>query len=139
MSEYTILNVIPTSESQLTPEDISSLLHNRTEFQTDTIYMARFGGDERERLKFELLSQEEGELVYELPIQNRIQEETTLANVIISYYEDTGDHFESTLYEVTAFSAAEQVDFVMIHDDYGSKIESYYQEEFGISTKIRPP
>lgn len=141
MSEYTILNVIPMEETDLSAEDVHPSVRART-YRTrkdNSLYTARYGGDVRDQTFQELLSEDDGNLVYDLPTKNYIHDSKPLCYVIIAYFEDTGDHYESTLYKLSAYSGVKEVDMVEIHNDHGEKIESYYQDEFDLDTEIRPP
>lgn len=143
MSEYTIVNVIPTSSFGADGFDEclhSNLYHGSIKLSPNgSIATARIGGDERGEVYKELISDDYGSLIYDAPIhQIDANEGEHICYVIIDYFEDTGSHHESELYEVTAFGSAEKIDEVEILNDLtGEQLEAYYEEEYSLETDIR--
>lgn len=142
MSEYTIINVVSDEHSL---EEFKSTLELKTysrfvRLRNESV-LARFGGDKRDTIKEELIGSESGEIIYETPIELRVLETGEfLAYVIINYFEDTGNHHESELFEVRAFDEAVKIDEVRIDDDRtGEKVDEYYREQHGLITSIEPP
>jgi hypothetical protein len=143
MSEYTIINFIPdgrsATEFEWPIESATNCRFVRTR-ANDSVVLARAGGDKRPELRRDLISETQGNLIYDIPIEVGADDGELLGHLIINYFEDTGSHHETELYKVTAFDCAEKIDEEEVLDDRtGKKTDEYYLDTHGLTTSVRPP
>lgn len=143
MSEYTIINFIPEGRSadefEWPIESATDSRFVRTRCR-NSVVLARLGGDKRSKTKTNLISDAEGELIYDTPIEVGADTGEFLGYLVIGYYEDTGDHHETELYKVNAFEGADKIDEKEIHSDRtGEKTDEYYSDAHNLLTAITPP
>lgn len=144
MSQYTIVNFMPESGDTQDWIDYfeansdSRFIRKRRNGKT---ILLRYGGDKRDKIENSMIGEKNGYIIYDAPIHIRSTEsETLLGYLVIDYYEDTGDHHESTLYKVIAFERADRLDRTRIDDDrLGEKLDEYYDENYRLKTSIDPP
>jgi len=121
---------------------ISFSIKSRLTTTENNVTANRLGGEKREMVFQNLLSQSEGELVYEAPIEVGLKQDEVVGHLVIDVYEDTGSSHQLQLFKVTAYGGAKLLDEKMgeerIRDDNtGEKVQEYYQKEFDIDTLIK--
>lgn len=143
MSEYTIINFVPeyhTAEEFKRPIEFATDSRFVRTRHNNSVVLARVGGDKRSEMRRKLISDQKGELIYDIPIEVGADTGDFLGYLVITYYEDTGDHCETKAYRVIAFEGAEVLDENTIYDDRtGSETEKYYSKRYNLPTAIDPP
>jgi hypothetical protein len=140
MSTYTLVSFTSPYVEKL-EQKIRLAIHSRNTSTRDGVTANRLGGDKVEMVYEELISEEKGKLIWEIPIGEGLGSGDFLGYLVIDLYEDTGDSHRLQLFEVCAFEPPELIEDRRdnrIHDDrIGEKTEKYYKEEFGIDTIIK--
>lgn len=143
MSEYTIINFIPdgySAEEFKTTISVATRADQARCMNNDSLVYCLIGGDKYETVKNSLRSKKDSKLLYNAPLEVRADTDEFIGYLVIAYYEDTGDHFETELFKVSAFSDVEKIDEKTMHDDrIGDKIDGYYEEMHNIQTELTPP
>lgn len=140
MSEYTLVSFTSPYAEEF-EQKIEFAIHSRNTSTRDGVTANRLGGDKVDMVYNELISEEKGDLIWEIPIGEGIDSGDFLGYLVIDLYENTGDSHQLQLFKVYAFEPPELVEDRRenrIHSDRtGENTEEYYRDEFDIETIIK--
>lgn len=142
MSEYTIMNFISEEYSTDIKQELVFMTKSSVcwERQNGNVILLRVGGDKRTEIRENVISEKNGKLIYDAPINLNVETDEFIGYFIIDYYEDTGDHHEAELYSIYAYNKSILIDEIKIYDDSDSeKISKYFKNKHGINTALQPP
>lgn len=133
MSEYTYVNVFTEN-----PEMARSYLSiNGYMTERDEYVFIRCGGDEREKVRSEILD-EYGSFVMDYPVEiTGVNRRDVIATVFLDRMEDTGGSHQTELYKVYAFEGVDKIDKKYIPDDDpdATQTEEYYLDRHNLNVK----
>lgn len=139
MSQYVIVNFIPKHDIS---REWSEYLKNNS--SAKSVHIKHDGRVIVPRFVFDNKNEFVNTIIEKLkfaPIQidnlDNNGNSEVLGYLIIDFFEDTGDHHESTLYKIISFNKPEKIDTTKIYNDRtGRDLEKYYEDNFDLCTSI---
>jgi hypothetical protein len=140
MSSYTLVS-FTCDEAEELSQQFTMDINSRNTSTRNGVTAARLANSNMsvEDVIDELIDPDNGTMIYDYPLKIGENEPGELLGyLVVSFYEDTGDHHEAKLFKVFEYEDPKLMDEVELYDDRtGEKLEEYYEEQFGINTIIK--